>query len=227
MGLALALAGDHSYMQTHYPDRRMPFFNLVVGRVLQTGKVNLNPIIKKAEWMLGAVKNPELYHSDKALKEVARSFGNLEHFEPTRVGVYFGEPEKVVPDPYFNGEGPERTGCKFCGACMTGCQYNARNTLDKYYLYLAEAMSKVVAGTPFVMTTEAITGTPTTAHILGGCVIERDHQVGVIGRDQKVFGYDNLYVCDGSAISSNPGVNPALTITTMAERVMDRIPGKK
>ena len=92
---------------------------------------------------------------------------------------------------------------------------------------LAEVMSKKVDGTPFVMTTEALTGTPTTAHILGGCVIGKDPQTGVIDVSQKVFGYENLYVCDGSAISSNPGVNPSLTITAMTERAMHKIPRKK
>ena len=77
------------------------------------------------------------------------------------------------------------------------------------------------------MATEAITGTPTTAHILGGCVIGRNSKEGVVDMDQKVFGYENLFVCDGSAISSNPGVNPALTISAMTERVISKIPGKK
>ena len=92
---------------------------------------------------------------------------------------------------------------------------------------LAEATSKEIDGKPFIMTTEALTGTPTTAHILGGCVIGRDPGEAVIDTDQRVFGYQNLYVCDGSAISSNPGVNPALTITAMTERVMGKIPDKK
>jgi cholesterol oxidase len=92
---------------------------------------------------------------------------------------------------------------------------------------LAEATAREVEGTPFVMVTEALTAIPTTAHILGGCVIGRDATEGVVDRDQRVFGYRNLYVCDGSAISSNPGVNPALTITAMTERVMSKIPEKK
>ena len=54
------------------------------------------------------------------------------------MAVYFGEPGKTVPDPYFGGEGPDRTGCIECGACMTGCRHGAKNTLDKNYLYLAE-----------------------------------------------------------------------------------------
>ena len=86
----------------------------------------------------------------------------------------------------------------------------------------AELTSEAVAAI-----TEAITGTPMTAHILGGCVIGKDPGAGVIDKNQRVFGYENLYVCDGSAISSNPGVNPALTITAMTERVMSKIPEKK
>ena len=69
---------------------------------------------------------------------LARQLGKESDFEPTRVAVFFGEPEKSVPDPYFNGKGPDRSGCTFCGACMIGCRYNAKNTLDKNYLYLAE-----------------------------------------------------------------------------------------
>ncbi len=59
-------------------------------------------------------------------------------FRPANVAIYFGEPGKTVPDPYFGGEGPERTGCTFCGGCMVGCRYGAKNTLVKNYLYFAE-----------------------------------------------------------------------------------------
>ncbi len=123
------------------------FFHSGSWSDLAEWKNELEPHYREAERMLGATKNPELFHSDEALEEVARGFGKLDQFEPTRVGVFFGEPEKVVPDPYFNGKGPERTGCTFCGACMTGCRYNAKNTLDKNYLYLAEKKGvKVMAG---------------------------------------------------------------------------------
>ena len=62
---------------------------------------------------------------------------------------------------------------------------------------------------------------PVTAHILGGAVPAADASRGVIDMDHRVFGYENLLVCDGSAIPANPGVNPSLTITAMTERVMD------
>jgi cholesterol oxidase len=64
--------------------------------------------------------------------------GKEETFEPTPVGIFFGEPGQTVADPYFDGQGPDRTGCIHCGGCMVGCRYNAKNTLDKNYLYLAE-----------------------------------------------------------------------------------------
>ena len=92
---------------------------------------------------------------------------------------------------------------------------------------LADSTAEEVDGTPFVMVSEAILGTPLTAHILGGCVIGKDATEGVIDTEHRVFGYKNLYVCDGSAISANPGVNPALTITAMTERAMSKIPVKK
>lgn len=408
-------------------------------------KAELEPHYAEAERMLGATENPGLYDSDYALKAVAERFGKAAEFEPTQVAVYFGEPEEEVPDPYFEGEGPRRAGCNYCGGCQTGCRYNAKNTLDKNYLYLAEkggaelwpektvvrvealesetpgehyrvtikdtsgwvkkrtritagavilaggvlgtlrllmnmknrylpglskqlgadirtnneslsvihsrlkdkdfskgvsigsifppdedthieavryasgsgfwkllgvpmthgktvvgrilklfwkllrhprswlgiyfsrdfakesmillfmqhidstlrfkrglfnirstlssgpapsaaiplarelaeATSEEIKGSPFVMTTEAVLGTPLTAHILGGCVIGKNAAEGVIDSDHKVFGYKNLYVCDGSAISANPGVNPALTITAMTERAMSKIPVKK
>jgi len=92
---------------------------------------------------------------------------------------------------------------------------------------LAENTSDIIHGAPFVMTTEALFGIPTTAHILGGAVIGNSPETGVIDPQHKVFGYQNMYVCDGSAISANPGVNPSLTITAMTERAMSFIPEKE
>lgn len=422
-----------------------PFFNSGNWAGILDWKSELEPHYREAERMLGAAANPHLGDADLALGAVAESYKKQGEFESTRVGIYFGEPEKEVPDPYFHGAGPSRTGCTFCGACMTGCRFDAKNTLDKNYLYLAEkngveiiaekkvrrlepingqigkegyritftdstrllkrtgsvtaravvlsggvlgtvrllmdmkrgeldglsdrvgdfirtnneslvlvhasekqkdfskgvaigsifppdqhthveavrygsgsgfwklmgvpmihgktvlgrvyrltgyffrrplpwlrsyfsrnfaresfillimqhldstlkfrrgkwrmksdlstgkaptammqvamdlahATAREVDGNAFVMATEAITATPTTAHILGGCVIGQSREEGVIDSEQRVFGYENLYVCDGSAISSNPGVNPALTITAMTERVMSRISRKK
>ncbi|GBD45620.1 Cholesterol oxidase [bacterium HR41] len=75
-------------------------------------------------------------------------------------------------------------------------------------------------------TMEALFGVPTTAHILGGAVIGRDPEHGVVDANLRAFGYRNLLVCDGSTVPANPGVNPSLTITALAEHAMSAIPPK-
>ncbi len=101
-------------------------------------KVELEPHFKTARQMLGVVTNPTLYPTDDALREYGEEIGRKEHFKPADVAVYFGEPGVTVPDPYFDGKGPERTGCTQTGHCMVGCRDGGKNTLDKNYLYLAE-----------------------------------------------------------------------------------------
>ena len=87
--------------------------------------------------MLGATENKYIADGDQFLRETAEEMGRGDTFHKTQVGVYFGEEGKRAQDPYFEGEGPDRTGCEFCGACMTGCRKDAKNTLDKNYLYFA------------------------------------------------------------------------------------------
>lgn len=91
-----------------------------------------------AKQMLGVVENPLDTPADEVMRSVADSMGVSESYHPTPVGVYFGEPGLEVDDPYFDGEGPRRAGCVACGNCMVGCRFNAKNTLDKNYLYFAE-----------------------------------------------------------------------------------------
>jgi cholesterol oxidase len=101
-----------------------------------------------ARRMLGEAANPRLGPADEALRRAAAKRGREHTFRPTPVSVFFGEPDVEVPDPYFNGEGPPRKGCTFCGACMVGCRVGAKNTLDKNYLFLAEkAGARVVPET--------------------------------------------------------------------------------
>jgi len=427
------------------PRPHKDFYNRGNWKGLADWETELKPHYTEAERMLGAAKNPKLFDADKALFEVAKLYNKEKEFEPANVSVFFGEPEKEVPDPFFNGEGPDREGCRFCGGCMTGCRYNAKNSLDKNYLYLAQkkgaeikaetlvkdvipfgkedgsdgylitvksstsllkskktiktkgvifsggvlgtnrllldmkkknrlpnlsnvvgdhirtnnenlamvvtkksnkdyskgiaigsifppnedghiepvryrsgsgfwkifilpmvfnkkaivripklifktifkpwilgralfakdfakqtvillfmqhldstlklkrgwfnlktSMSsgekatpfikgadelalktaKIIDGEPFMVNIDLITGAPSTAHILGGSVIGKNALEGVIDINQKVFGYKNMLVCDGSAVSANPGVNPSLTITAMTERAMSFIPEK-
>ena len=425
------------------PKPKSPFFNQGSWAGLADWENELSPFYETAWKILGAAENPVLAESDRAMQKLAEQIGKSEHFAPTIAAVYFGEPDVTVQDPYFNGKGPDRTGCIHCGACMTGCRNNAKNTLDKNYLHLARQLgaeiiaenevvsvkpmgekgkdgyeisyrkstryfapkqilhaknvifsggvmgtiplllklkkttlpglssrvgdmirtnnealiyttttdktldlhkgiaigsilqidenshlepvrygegsgfwrltmlpmvsernpflrilkmlalpftapiiwfkvffvrdfgrsstvllfmqhidstlklrkgvfgiktriekgkaptpfipeahrvanifSNIIKGKPQIMVNEVLAGIPSTAHILGGACVGKTIEVGVIDSNNKVFGYDNMYVFDGSMISANPGVNPSLSITAITERGMSKI-GKK
>lgn len=430
------------------PVPKEEFFRSGSWAGLAAWQEELAPHYRTARRMLGAARFPGRTPADDALRAVAKELGREQHFEATDVAVFFGEPGKTVPDPFFGGEGPERTGCTQCGGCMTGCRVGAKNTLDKNYLHLAEKrgltilpdttvhavraraeggyrveasrrtgfgrrevkawtadkvvlsggvfgtvelllkmkddpaglprlsprvgdlvrtnsesligvttrrrdvdlstgvaitsilhtddhshvepvryargsgffrllmaphapgpnvvmrlasmaraflthpleMAKLylvpdwarytqillymrslegtlrlrslrlgglrlglwsgladakapeafipeatdiarrfaekVDGTPASLATETVLGIPSTAHILGGACIGATAAEGVIGPDHQVHGHPGLYVCDGSAVSANPGVNPSLTITAMSERAMALVPPK-
>lgn len=117
------------------PDR---FFMDPQWKDLADWKTRLQAHYATAQRMLGVTPSKRLGEADKALRNLAEEMGRGHTFHHTNVGVFFGEEGKTVKDPYFGGEGPERTGCNFCGACMTGCPNGAKNTLVKNYLYLAE-----------------------------------------------------------------------------------------
>ncbi len=99
----------------------------------------LSPWYDQASRMLGVAQNPYFSASDKAMKQVADQMGVGHTFKLAPLGVYFGDGAAVKSkDPFFGGVGPDRDGCLQCGACMTGCRHNAKNTLPKNYLGLAE-----------------------------------------------------------------------------------------
>ncbi len=88
----------------------------------------------------------------------------------------------------------------------------------------ARRMADRMNAVPLSSLSEVLLDAPATAHILGGCVIAESASEGVVGLDQRAFGYENLYICDGSVIPANLGVNPALSILAFSERAMSRIP---
>ena len=102
-------------------------------------KATLMPHYQEARRMLGANPSPQVGHADRCLREIGIEMRGKDTFHKNDVGIFFGQPDKTVPDPYFGGKGPERTGCTFCGSCMVGCPVGAKNTLDQNYLYLAES----------------------------------------------------------------------------------------
>ncbi|MBI3557500.1 MAG: GMC family oxidoreductase [Deltaproteobacteria bacterium] len=117
------------------------FYNAANWRELADWKSELAPCYATARKMLGVTRNPHLNEVDEKLREVAREMGRESTFTSVDVGIFFGKPGeegKTVPDPYFDGQGPARAGCKLCGACMVGCVHNSKNTLDKNYLFFAE-----------------------------------------------------------------------------------------
>jgi len=126
------------------PQPKPAFFNQGSWAGLADWEKELAPFYDMALKMLGATENPVLAESDRAMQKLAIKIGKSENFSPTIVAVYFGEPDVTVKDPYFDGKGPDRTGCIHCGACMTGCRHNAKNTLDKNYLHLAQQLGVTI-----------------------------------------------------------------------------------
>jgi cholesterol oxidase len=134
--------GSLNYANTLYVPPE-PFFNDRQWSHITDWRAELLPHYEQAQRMLGVVRNPTFTDADRIVKEVADEMGVGDTWVPTPVGVFFGPqgqktPGQRVPDPYFGGAGPERTGCLECGSCMTGCRYGAKNTLVKNYLGLAE-----------------------------------------------------------------------------------------
>jgi cholesterol oxidase len=128
--------GSLTYANT-LPIPKKGFFQSTSWSHLADWEEELAPHYQTARQMLGAAPTDFLTPADALLRKLAVEDGRPEAFEKPHVAVFFGAPGKTVPDPYFQGEGPERTGCIKCGACMTGCRHGAKNTLDKNYLYLA------------------------------------------------------------------------------------------
>ncbi|UMB71141.1 GMC oxidoreductase [Mycobacterium paraterrae] len=114
-------------------------------------KEELGPCYDQAKRMLGVETYPRTTPSDKVMLQIATDLGVAHSFHATRVGVCFSgadgklaAPGTSVGDPYFGGAGPDRNACRHCGECMTGCRHNAKNTLVKNYLYLAEKLGAQV-----------------------------------------------------------------------------------
>lgn len=142
LGASAVGGGSINFGNTLYIPPKKFFEN---ERVREADRVRpLLPYYELAKKMLGAVRNPVTTSIDIHLKATADEMGRGHTYRPTDVAVYFGKKSETVPDPYFLGEGPDRTGCELCGGCMVGCRYNAKNTLDRNYLYFAEKLGAAV-----------------------------------------------------------------------------------
>lgn len=129
--------GSLVYANTLYRPLK-PFYSDRQWAHITDWEAELAPHYDQAARMFGVVDNPTITPADEVMQKVAADMGVADSFHPTPVGVFFGKPAVEVPDPFFGGAGPARTGCTECGSCMTGCRVGAKNTLVKNYLYLAE-----------------------------------------------------------------------------------------
>jgi cholesterol oxidase len=155
------------------------FFHAPSWAGLADWTAELLPHYATVRRMLGASTTPFTTTPDRVLREIAEEDGRPEAYAPTEVGVYFGDAGKTVPDPYFGGAGPARTGCVHCGGCMLGCRFGAKNTLDRNYLHLARAR-----GLEILTETEAVFVGSTDG---GGYRIETETGVSPFDRKKRVF----------------------------------------
>ncbi len=137
--------GSLVYANTLYRPASDAFYRDPQWARITDWKAELDPYYDQASRMLGVVENPTETPADAIMRAVAEDLGVGDSFRLTPVGVHFGAgPGVVAPDPYFGGAGPDRAGCLQCGECMTGCRHNAKNTLVKNYLPLAEKAGATV-----------------------------------------------------------------------------------
>jgi cholesterol oxidase len=138
MGGAGVGGGSLVYANTLYipPDN---FFNNQSWCRFGEWKKILEPFYDRASFMLGRKKYSKLNAEDKWLEEVSKEMNAHDTFESVQVGVNIDGSE-TESDPYFNGLGPMRKGCIECAGCMVGCRENAKNTLDRNYLWFAEKL---------------------------------------------------------------------------------------
>jgi len=135
--------GSLNYANTLYVPPES-FFRDAQWSDITDWQAELEPHYATASTMLGVVTNPCEGVVEDVMRRTAEDLGVGDTFRKTPTGVFYGMPGKRVPDPYFGGAGPDRTGCTQCGNCMVGCRVGAKNTLVKNYLALAERLGATV-----------------------------------------------------------------------------------
>lgn len=181
--------GSLVYAQTLYVPGAQ-FYNAEQWGHITDWQSELQPFYDQAKRMLGVTEYQRMTPSDEAMLQLARDMGVEHTFRKTPVGVFFGKPGLEVDDPYFGGVGPRRRGCQETGECMTGCRHNAKNTLVKNYLYLAEKGGALV----FPLTTA------TTVRPIGGSryAVDTVRTTSVVRRGSRTFVAHNVIFAAGT-----------------------------
>jgi cholesterol oxidase len=186
--------GSLNYANTLY-EPLQPFYDDPQWADITDWRDELAPHYDQAKRMLGVVTNPTITPSDLEMQRVAEQFGKADTFHMTPVGVFFGrdgtqEPGQTVPDPYFGGVGPDRTGCIQCGECMTGCRHGAKNTLTTNYLALAERGGAEVHPLTTVTDVRPLPG--------GGYAVDTQHTGKWFGGTDRTFTADQVVFSAGT-----------------------------
>ena len=154
-------------------------------------KERLAPHYATARRILGVTRTPRIWAGDEALAAFAAETGRAGSFTRTEVAVLFGErPGEDVGDPYFGGEGPPRSTCTTCGGCMVGCRFNAKNTLDKNYLFFAEKLGAEIMPETMVTLIE-----PDGE---GGYLLRTRRSVGALRRGRRTLRARGVVVAAGA-----------------------------
>ncbi|MFN8322740.1 MAG: GMC family oxidoreductase [Chitinophagales bacterium] len=179
--------GSLVYANTHMIPKEA-FWTNPIWSDLKNWKEVMAPYYEKARFMLGSSKYQREFIEDKYLKEVADDMGRSDSYKPVDyVGVYFGDTAKEK-DPYFKGLGPMRKGCTECAGCMVGCRENAKNTLDKNYLYFAQDYGAEILAETLVNKIE---------YVNNEYVIHTESQTSFFSKNKQTFRSKGLVVSGG------------------------------
>lgn len=187
--------GSLNYANTLYVPPRA-FFEDPQWADLADWETELAPHYATASRMLGVVTNPCEGPVEEVMREAADDLGVGATFRKTPVGVFFGEPGRTVPDPFFDGQGPQRTGCTECGNCMVGCRVGAKNTLMKNYLALAERLGVTIE--PLRTVVHLTTLDPSEPQRGYAVTHERTGAWGRRRRDERTITADQVVIAAGA-----------------------------
>ncbi len=189
--------GSVVYAMTLYtpPDR---FFQDPQWAGMDDWKTRLAPHFETAQRMLGVTDVRKDDRSDQWLREYGEEIGVGATYRKTRVGAYLDTPGKTVSDPYFGGEGPDRTGCTQCGRCMVGCPIGAKNSTLKNYLWFAEKRGARIQPDRTVVDLRPIDGESGAT----GWLVEHEATSWRTGKDRRTIRARGV-ILSGGALGSN------------------------